>query len=515
MLKVKNIPFVGGDTQTFEFDFGTKVAGSTAECPLNFYYGASASLMTPVTVKTTGNTLDKWNTDVAQSSYDQLKFQDGSCVPYSVKTTNYIAQFMVELDLTPLCNSLFGGSTSAMKAAIKNITVAFTALGHGSSSGTKAYSVQGNIWAYNGSTYTWNNGLNSGTLSSSSSSLTAMTGILNNNADANTRIFTDNKIYVLLSTYPSDGTIPSEVDLDYINIKLQFARVPDVINLLPITLPQTWSMLIKGFSPAWNTSDLPSGYVKFLTGIYDIYSNGAANDDVSYQNGKFVFDNWDGGTAENLWSDPISLNKFQTVNLLIEQTSSGRRMRILQNQKSVLKYSITSSRNYTGNKEMGVLMHSAGTHQADAFLNSIVFLPNKNFDDDAEAEGLLRGTTTGYEEDELFDITKLPVNAKNIVDLTQGTLTINADAQWEGTGISISVLPNNKYHFHCTTNNLNLAFIRIDELYNAIPTNPNVGNRGTDFDIITGSKTNNIFLLLTNSSAGSVTYSDISFKLKM
>lgn len=508
MLKVKNIPFIGGDTMEFSFDFGTKVAGSTAECPLNWYYGTSASAMTPSTAKATGNVVDKWNTDTAQVSFDQLKVVDGSYTPYGTITANNYAQFMVELDLTPLCSSLFGGSTSAMQTALKRFDIGCYAKG----SGTNGNGAKVELWVASRSQYPSQLGWGvDGKWSNVNTSNIIMNISLNDTTYTdNMPIDSNNKIHLLIySLSSSNGTISSEIDVDYINIKLQFARVPDVINLLPITLPQTWSMLIKGFSPTWNTTDLPNGAIKFLLGIDQ---SEHSNYDVSYQGGKFVFDNWDGSTAENLWSEPMNLTKFQTVNLLIEQTDTLRRMRILKNQGSVLKYAMTSSRNFPGDKQMSMLMHVAGSYQADAFFNSLFFMPNRTFDDDVEAETVLRGTAQGFEEDELVTdgtfqngLTNYPRHGSGI-SVTPGKAVFTALGSYINQ--TVPVLPNNKYILDIEGNCAN----GFAELINGF-------DNGTHYymmkgEFVTGPHTTQIALSMYPTAAGQYVTS-VSLKLKM
>lgn len=497
--KIKNIPFVGGDTATFEFDFGTKVKGSVVECPMKMYWSGATSILTP-TSKGTDSKIAFVDIDSfadGQNYFNTLKSQDGVCMPNTnVNTSEAIAQLMVELDLTPLCNSLFGGSNSAMKAAMKIIDV----YGYAKGAGKDGTSVAMTKWANGGAQW-------SGGATNNTNQVAFLHEYCNNNADCQWFTTTDNKFYVLFYASASNGTIPSEVDLDYINIKIQFARVPDVINLLPIKFPSTWSMLIKGFSPAWDSNSVNG--IKFLLGIDQ---SEHANYDVSYQGGKFVFDNWDGSTAENLWSDPINLTKFQTVNLLIEQTATGRRMRILKNQGNVLKYSITSSRNFPGDKQMGVLMHVSGLYQADAFLNSIVFMPNKVFDNDTEAEAVLRGITEGFEEDELFDISKVGLhsNAKTQND----SIVLNATSQWQNSTLCIPVLPNNQYLLNIDTAGAS-AYVNTHYYINNVEISRTYSHTNAIINI--PDICNKIMLELGygGNGAGTVVFSNMSFKLKM
>lgn len=507
---IKNIPFVGGNTQTFEFDFGTKVAGSVVECPMKIYASSAVSILTPSS-PVSDNMSDisaKWWTGFDKdqaNSIDKLKQQDGAC-PAMGASSGGIAQYMIELDLTSLCNSLFGGSTSAMQTALQNVISVFYAKGSGVHNGVIDYTVASATWSNTNSV--WNplstnkvNAINPITYTESTS--------------GSNRINSTNKMYFLLSVYASDGTTASELDLDYVNIKLQFARVPDVISLLPITLPNTWSILIKGFSPAWNTSDLPSGYTKYVLKLTNSSDN--ASYDLSYQNGKFVLGTWNGSTPENLWGDSLSITKFKTINILIEQTNSGIRMRISPNSNTTLKYTLASSRNFAGNKVLSLLMHSTGQYQADAFINSIVFLPNRTFDDDTEAESALRGTEIGFETDELFDITKVTLHDASIQN---NTIVLNAKNQFDGSYINIPVLPNNQYELKVTMNSTGNPYTEITAYYNNIllkTISDLMSSKTYDYLFTTPDKCNYIRLFFANASNDNYTYtfSNISLKLKM
>lgn len=519
-MKIKNIPFVGGNTMEFEFDFGTKVYDSMAECPLNMYYCIMNSIQPPTNISASdsGSGFRKIAAGYnSQSLLDKIKSLDGTFInPYA--TNGGIMQVMIELDLTQLCTSLFGGATSAMKTAMKSKTFAAYARGSGVSSSTQVYSCDTYIWSNVGSQ--WNK-LNTNSTSSIAEMMYTEPG------GGDNRINSSNKMYFLIcTTYPSDGTIPSEVDLDYVNIKLQFSRVPDVVSSIPITLPDTWSMLIKGFSPAYSSNDTLS-MDKVLLDIGDGTGNNRLGLSLNSSSKKMQFFKYLGSNITNasIWavSNPMTFNKFQTYNILIEQTSNGLRMRMLKNGGTVEKYlSTINSSSLKGNLNMFLGQGFTNTNQADVFLNSLVFLPNKVFDDDSEAESILRGTAQGFENDELFDINKVSLNPNAHIE--NNSIILNATGQWQGSFISIPVLPNNQYEFKCdiTSSSPTHGYAEVTCMYNSIKlfmpyTAIGISTSSNAAIFTTSEHCNNVYLYFGNdiNTAGTLTFSNISLKLKM
>jgi hypothetical protein len=56
-----------------------------------------------------------WNEITNQSIIDNVKNQEGTPWTYATATSGNTAQMMIELDLTPLVNSLSGGSTVILR----------------------------------------------------------------------------------------------------------------------------------------------------------------------------------------------------------------------------------------------------------------------------------------------------------------------------------------------------------------------------------------------------------------
>lgn len=500
--RIKNIPFVGGDTATFEFDFGTKVASSVVECPMKLYFTASSSLKNPT------NGWSEVGADGNQVAIDGVKSLDGKPLGVSNNISGNILQYLIELDLTPLCNALFGGATSAMRTAMKKIDCTAYAKGSGVGGNLatmKIWSNSASIWA--------------GLATNNSSSISAMEVLV---LDNNCAVFAtnDNRLYFILYANASDGTTYSEVDLDYVNIKLSFARVPDVIAPVPITLPATWSMLIKGFSPVWDSTDTGSRVIFSLQ-----ESVSACSFQAKWENGKFLFfsNNALQKAVAVVYADIMSFKKFQSINFLVEKTSSGLRFSILINNQVFKRYMINSVALPTAVYKLYLLSADVSGYNADAFLNSLVFLPNKTFDDDTEAESVLRGTAEGFENDELFDISK--VNLDSHATIQGNSIVLNATATYQASMVWIPVLPNNQYELKFTMNNsLNSndkgyidAYERYGGAINLIAHYVAGGSALGQHDYVftTGNKTNCLVLSFLNNTVGTFTWSDISLKLKM
>lgn len=445
---IKNIPYIGGSSQTFEFDFGTKVAGSTVECPMNLYWAYTTTIETPNNITNddgqTGFSLvgpQSW----AQNTYDMMKILDGSCNPSLKVGAGIYAQCLVELDLNPLCNSLYGGSLDALCSTCTNIEVTVYAKGSGSNSGTQANGVIVKRWYADGPY--WDH---VGEGENDTGDIDGIYSADNRFDGTKWGFLRNNKFYIIIyAKYPSDGTIPSEVDIDYINIKLTFNKIPDVIAPIPITLPDTWSLLVKGVSPSWDDSVSNNKVVFSLLNGQDTSVGNFVSFYYDTVVQKYKIVNYDGSSA--LFTC-LTGEKYQSINFLIEQTSTGTRIRSLCNGRSVEKFSNTI-KYINANNSLGLYVgQQFNGYQVDAFINSIAFIPNKNFDDDTEAEGILRGTTQGFENDELLT-----------VDLQTGIYT--SGGQYSGYSNIVMVLPNNQYEFIYNSNVDNTA-IEFFELNN-------------------------------------------------
>jgi hypothetical protein len=169
----------------------------------------------------------------------QLSQTDSTAVQYFTNNsveleslTNAKAQaYLVEADMTALCNSLAGGSNSAFKALLKSITADVWAMGSGANANVVGYGCKLQVWNGLANTYVeWstNNTSTIAKLSSTSGTIHYITS--------------GNKLYALVNvTYNSDGTIPSQVSLDYINIKVALTRQPDTVSPISVNLPKNWA----------------------------------------------------------------------------------------------------------------------------------------------------------------------------------------------------------------------------------------------------------------------------------
>ncbi|WP_251862610.1 hypothetical protein, partial [Clostridium sp. Marseille-Q2269] len=200
--------FIGGDTAELEYNFYTKVAGSM-DCPMKCYYADSPELLFPNDTK--------W-IEFTQEEYDKLKKLDNIVSPNGGYGVGEKGQFLVELDLNGLCNSLYGGSRDALRNSIKKLEVNTWASASGDNGDSIGYRCEVFIWDTGVGVNAWAN------KSTNTSNDIRPIYTKEDNYQKN-RLTVDNKIYFLISSgYPASGTIPSKVFLDYINIKLELVR---------------------------------------------------------------------------------------------------------------------------------------------------------------------------------------------------------------------------------------------------------------------------------------------------
>jgi hypothetical protein len=383
--------YVGGDTVEFTFDFGTKIANSVAECPMKYYYGVSPTLNSPADIP-------KWFEATSQSYLDRLKTQDGSIDLLSNAVSGNIAQLLVELDLTPICNRFYGGSNAAMKAGLKSIQADVWAMGSGVNAGVKADGVIVKMWSNTSGGWYFDASSTSGSISKIISQATS---------GAPNIVNTSNKLYILIaSQYASDGTIASSVSLDYLSIKISLARTAETVKPKTVNLGKTWALLIKGFSPAWDSVN-----PKVTGKIFTLYKD-AINIFYSHiTNGTLKFiqvcNNVTSYAEIPLSSIPFSKN--QTINLIFAKPVQGLSMYVLVNGKIVQKVTLSNGDFITGSFEFYPLKYESTAYNADAFTEAFHLIPDlqamgkSNGFTDAEAEGILRGVLKGKN---LFDKSK-------------------------------------------------------------------------------------------------------------
>lgn len=481
--------FVGGDTQSFYYDMQFKVANSVAENPNKIYHQ-------DVDLSALPNPSTGWIEITNQADIDKVKSQDNTILTYSTTTAGKAKAIMMAIDLTAVCNTLYGSSNSALIAALKAIQVDVWASGSGANSGVTANGVSVYVWDTSSTAWVTNNYVNTqSTIQQISAPLSSIS----------TKVDSSNKIYILIvSQYPSDGTIASTVNLDYIRVRVDLSRSVDVINPIPIYVPNIWAILIRGFSPSWNNTTSKDGrrIFKLSNGSYYIEFYYDATNDRFVLNRK----NTD-GTYSTLYSNSNEVfTNWQIINFLIEQTSTGLRFRMLKNAGTIEIYTLGDSKPLNGNMYLYLLSSDTQGYEADAFVDNFVFIPNQNYDDNAVAEDILRGNITGLASG--FDFAEL-VQSNDFSDATKWTLSGSAsianktltlpDVQ-DTAQQDINVLPNNKYHIDLKTQT-NQGIAEVKEYYNNLYIRSTLLGAGLN-DFTTTPNTNKIRVLLKNQLQG-------------
>lgn len=417
--------YIGGDSFEVNYDFGTKVANSVAECPMKYYMCADNTLHVP-----TGS----WYEYPTQSNIDKLKVQgDGLTEVESTNVNGVIAQAMVELDLTPLL-TLFG-TNALMKSAVKSIEVNVWAKGEGSNGGVLANGVNVQMW--DNTLGVW---ASTGGWSSNSNSIIKITA---SPSSASPKINTNNKLNILIaSQYASDGTIASKVELDYISIKIVFSRAVDNPQTKQVYLPNMWSWIVKGVAP---TDDVTVSKDRYLLMIY----KDAVNYLIlkRYNNSLLAF----GGKVNNsvfTWAiSTKTLEKYKATNILIEQNTIGIKLRLLKNNDVVETISTTFADKLTGNVIVCFGASSTNTLQADAFTELFQLMPYY-VPTDYEAEAMLKGVPKGNEVVYNTDTWAEWSKSGAICDATGAEITSNG-VDWKSITAPTSIKLSTKYGFLC------------------------------------------------------------------
>jgi hypothetical protein len=420
--------FIGGDTQTLTFDFGTKVADSVVECPMKIYRCFMSAVQPPTNI--TGNGGTGFAEYTTQAIIDVVKMQDTTNYQeLSMTTVNAISQFMVEVDLTPLCNARFGGSNAALKAALKQIAVDCWARGSGASSGATAYGVRTSIFNANGNAWIANPGWNEITLNTSVQKITnLMTSPTFTVANA---ITTSNKLYFLIaSQYASDGTIASAVDLDFIQVRVDIARTPDVVTPVPVVLPKCWS-IIGEFSPNFDSNYAPSlaeGKMFINVGVGSDGKNRITFEYTSQKRLRVVTLKNNAVIADNYIYTP-TFNKNQIYRCLIVVKNDLIKLYLLKNNGSLDVASTVPTQSFlTGLASICVGEYlNNSTYNADSFFRFIKLLKNWVPADDNIADYVLRGLQP-------------PTQYNNLV--TNGDFNQGLTNWFNGGGAAISVSAN-------------------------------------------------------------------------
>ncbi|MGX7745697.1 hypothetical protein [Rhodopseudomonas parapalustris] len=518
LLKIDNIGFVGGDTSTYEFDFGIKVAGSVAECPMRLFFSSvDSAIPSPLKADGTVNTAI-WFERTTQSEFDNIKNQDAIVTSLSTGTNGKYGAVLVELDLTRLCNAFFGGNNATLIAAFKNLQADVWGSGSGSNAGVLTYGVQVQGWW--GSWTVWNN--------STSSSTTKITG----SKTSNLYISSANKAYILINAqYASNGTITSAVNIDYLKLTLQFARVPDVIKPIPITLPKYWAMIIKGISPAWDSNETKE---RVYCTIYSDINNWFNVEYISSKPFGF-YKKYRGALIGSVLN--LAFNKYQASSILVAQTQSGMVMYQLTNNGSVNKVTNTNISLISGECSLYLSNFYTGNYQSDTYTDSVSLIDLEKLNKplgftDQEAQVILTGRNDINTADDnlntlaeryknsnlipLFNDSRWNKHANASVSSDGKTLILNANALYQYSSVTIPVLPNNKYILSASVaGNVNTLGVYVNENYN------NIRTKGQSVKIYTvngtatfttGSTTNNINVICSNDQTGVFTFSNLELR---
>lgn len=476
---------------------------ATGFTPYKLYYQPTNSIDIP---QLTLNSYAKGTLMIGSKIYPWIKethtigTDDSGIIQYSSATTGLVPAILIEVNLTPLCNVLSGGSNSAFKSLLKNVSTNIWAMGQGSNGGVLGYGTS--IRYYDSTNNTW------GTVTTSTANtVSKMTKELLTNINASTGVNSSNKIYILIhSTYPSDNAIPSVLDLDYIDMRVDLTRTPDVYDatkLPQFNVPYFHQVLIKGFSPAWDSNNaLKTRMLWYLRKDADNYSQLLYDSSTK----KFNYKKCVNGVITYLPSGIQSFNKWQCVNIICEQTNQGMTMRILKNGGTVEKVSNTNTNTWYGMAKLYLLTSTSSGYQADAFMDKIEIKDlstRPSGYSDEECETMLKATYN------MVDMGKTTLHSNATYDSGLNMITLNATVGWQNSYIDISVLPNNTYELSGSTNGI----IVIDEYYNNILLKHDSTQSIID-TFTTQSNTNKVRIYLTSSGAGTFTFKDIQLKRK-
>lgn len=439
-----------------------------------------------------------------------LEYFTNNSVEMAVQTTSKASAYLVEVDLTPIATALYGGSNSALKSALKAIQADVWASGYGANGNDVVNGVFCCAFIFStfnayGSTIAVDKGINN------TNAITKQT-FISTNAWARNMMNASNKIYFLIaSTNNSTTDIPSVVNLDYLTVRVDLTRTPDVISNPPnINLTDTWNILIRGFAPAWN--DLTKTHIIWQL-VRDTNNRIGIGWDSNNQK-LWVFNFINGAFSYVQIFNFYTLTKYKIANILISCSNNTITAYGLINNSSMEKHtaSITA---ITGNSTLLLGYDTNNTLQADAFIDGVVYIPNKTYDD-TTAEAILRGTKEGFEFPELFDINAVTLHPN--ATRSNGVITLNATAGYQNSTIDIPVLPNNQYTFTFNKTGVN-GYIDVAEKYNNVLLGYSGKGLGTEgnvtYTFITKSNTNKISLNIQNTTTGTFTFSNISLKLKM
>lgn len=477
--------YIGGDATELEYNFFTKVAGSLVECPMKCYYSASTSTPLPNS--------SSW-IELNQERYDKLKAQDNNLLEFLNSTTGEKIHILIELDLTALCNSIYGGNNNTLKSNLKELSWSSWTSGEGNNNGTKSYSSIMRI--YNQGTNTYGYGIANTSSAVAELNPTPITD--------SGYITSDNKIYVIIiSDYPASTSIPNKLRLDYATIKLKINRQPDIVPPTEVELGEEWSILIKGFSPSWDNNNAPNPYPR----VFEIKDKLI----VSYRQDTKVFYFQDVITGTTATIPSFSFPKFKAINILITQNSSGIvTMYILDNGGTLKKVS-SPGHNITGIGQLYILQNNGVARHANAFIDS---RPEFNNISDQEAEILLKSKNPNIVPN--FNNGDWYIHPNASTNLEGTILTLVATANYQGSSIVLPILPNNRYKIDVEIEDINnLAHVAITQRCNNTNISTarvfdNSGNYTGEF--ITQDKVNKIVVICQNAGIGTFKFKNLKLR---
>jgi hypothetical protein len=487
--------FIGGDTQNFFFDFGLKKSNSILECPLKIYEQDVYPDFMP-------NPATGWTEVTSQYELDMLKFNDGNIVIRKTSVNGTAKAFLIEIDLTNLCNALYGvGRSDLLKNSLININL--------------------EAWASTCSMFIWNDTfwnnftLSGGAMENFTSDIERLLSIqgMESITEMISTVGTNNKIYItLVSTTTASVTLDSEIGLDYAQVKITLERIKDVIMNPPkINVPRKFAIIMKGIAPAWDSSN------SLYKGLFTLYKDVSNSIELYTKSGKFSVKS---NTSNYDLLNGVVNDMFQNINLIFEQQDSGaKRLRVLPNHGILSQYNVFSdTTSLTGESDLYPLYYKTGDKQGDSFIESLQFLPDVNFENDTEAENILRGLAPGYQNPELvnnynFEAYEQGWTCHPDIKVINNKLILYAEDKvlFKDNYQKIAVYPNNLYQI--VTQASDDALTRLEFYYNDIKMSYSKAMYGyAEKFFITPQWCNNVRIVLTNYKPGTFSWDSISIK---
>lgn len=359
--------------------------------PTTVYY----ELATPTTEKVNPLLLQSFKNGTLEVDSDipskttethNTDINDYSVLSLSCSEVGKSKAILCEVSLDSICSSLYGGSNTALKSALKKIYIEMFASSNSNVIMSRFRYVE-NKWASAIPIGTnWNVEINT-------PNITKITFTDNPSANdyiAQNSISSDNKIYILLmATDSATLDTPSVLNADYVNVKVDLSRVADVIAPIPVELGDTWSILLKGVAPSWDSNEITSDKYIFSAKVDD--NNQINLRRVSATSSFRLSIRKDGVWLGGITSNTSTFNKYTTHNFLVQYSNGTAKLRFLKNNGSIESYIVAN--NITTGLNQLYLCSNLGISQGNSFLDNLYFFNNKTFTDE-EAEVILRGRNT-------------------------------------------------------------------------------------------------------------------------